>query len=93
MKRNDGNEQKDWSAADVATFEEADGKADYDKCVEISTKASIREMVLPGLLAVSAPVAVGFLGGAEMLGGLLSWCNCLWCFNGNLPIKCWWCLG
>ena len=72
MKRNDGKEQKDWSSEDVATFEAADGKADYDKCVEISTTASIREMVLPGVLAVSAPVAVGFLGGAEMLGGLLA---------------------
>ena len=48
------------------------GKADYEKCVEISTKASIKEMVMPGLLAILVPVAVGFLGGAEMLGGLLA---------------------
>jgi K(+)-stimulated pyrophosphate-energized sodium pump len=72
MKRNDGKDQKDWSAADQKTFEDADGKADYSKCVEISTKASIREMVLPGVIAVAAPVAVGFLGGAQMLGGLLA---------------------
>lgn len=53
-------------------FHEADGVAEYEKCVEISTKASIREMVLPGILAIAVPVAVGFIGGAEMLGGLLA---------------------
>ena len=55
-----------------ATFDAADGVAEYDKCVEISTQASIKEMVMPGLLAIAVPVAVGFLGGAEMLGGLLA---------------------
>ncbi|MEW4923990.1 sodium-translocating pyrophosphatase [Algibacter sp. 2305UL17-15] len=53
-------------------FDDADGVADYGKCIDISTKASIKEMVLPGLLAIAVPVAVGFLGGAEMLGGLLA---------------------
>lgn len=72
MKRNDGKDESTWSAADKATFDAADGKADYSKCVEISTKASIREMVMPGLIAVLSPVAVGFTGGAEMLGGLLA---------------------
>ncbi|MDP2058275.1 MAG: sodium/proton-translocating pyrophosphatase, partial [Flavobacteriaceae bacterium] len=48
------------------------GLADYKKCVEISTKASIKEMVLPGILAVATPVVFGFLGGPEMLGGLLA---------------------
>ena len=57
---------------DRAIFDAADGKADYEKCVEISTKASIREMVMPGLLAILVPVTVGLLGGAEMLGGLLA---------------------
>ena len=52
--------------------------AEYDKCVDISTKASIKEMVLPGILAIAVPVVVGFggkwfgIGGAEMLGGLLA---------------------
>ena len=55
-----------------AIFDAADGVAEYDKCVDISTKASIKEMVLPGLLAIAVPVAVGFVGGAEMLGGLLA---------------------
>ena len=57
---------------DRAIFDAADGKADYQKCVEISTNASIKEMVLPGLLAIAVPVTVGFIGGAEMLGGLLA---------------------
>ncbi len=55
-----------------AIFDAADGYAEYDKCVDISTKASIKEMVLPGLLAIVVPVAVGFIGRAEMLGGLLA---------------------
>ena len=55
-----------------AIFDQADGLAEYEKCVAISTQASIKEMVLPGLLAIAVPVAVGFLGGAEMLGGLLA---------------------
>jgi len=81
MRKNDGKDFGDWSDADQKTFEAADGKAEYGKCVEISTAASIREMVRPGLLAVLAPVVVGLtpglvgLGsqlGAEMLGGLLA---------------------
>ena len=60
------------SKEDRAIFDAADGYAEYDKCVAISTKASIKEMVLPGLLAIAVPVAVGFIGGAEMLGGLLA---------------------
>jgi K(+)-stimulated pyrophosphate-energized sodium pump len=72
MKKNDGSDYKTWSESDKAIFDAADGKAEYGKCVEISTKASIREMVLPGLLAVISPVIVGFGGGAEMLGGLLA---------------------
>ena len=60
------------SPEDRAIFDAADGVAEYDKCVDISTKASIKEMVFPGLLAIVVPVAIGFLGGAEMLGGLLA---------------------
>jgi len=60
------------SEEDRKIFDAADGVAEYDKCVAISTKASIKEMVLPGLLAIAVPVSVGFLGGAEMLGGLLA---------------------
>lgn len=45
---------------------------EYEKCVEISTKASIREMIAPGALAVIIPVVVGFTFGPEVLGGLLA---------------------
>lgn len=60
------------SAEDKKIFDAADGVAEYDKCVDISTKASIREMVAPGLLAIVVPVVIGFVGGADMLGGLLA---------------------
>lgn len=72
MKKNDGKEMKDWSAADVNTFEAANGKAEYGKCVEISTKAAVKQMVLPGVLAVLSPIVIGFGFGKEMLGGLLA---------------------
>ena len=47
-------------------------KPDAARCVEISTTAALKEMVLPGLTAVIAPVLVGFLLGAEALGGMLA---------------------
>jgi len=82
MNKNGDTEYADWNDADKATFDAADGKAEYEKCVEISTTASIREMVLPGLLAVIVPVLFGFVPkwfgigeptlGAQMLGGLLA---------------------
>ncbi len=71
MNKNTGDSDS-WSAEDKATFEAGLDKAEYAKCVEISTTSSIREMVLPGIIAVASPVLVGFLGGAEMLGGLLA---------------------
>lgn len=48
------------------------GKPDYDRCVAISTKAALREMILPGVLAVIIPVGVGLLLGPETLGGLIA---------------------
>ena len=60
------------SKADLKIFNDADGVAEYSKCVEISTQAALREMVVPGLMAISVPVIIGFAGGAEMLGGLLA---------------------
>jgi K(+)-stimulated pyrophosphate-energized sodium pump len=62
----------EWSDEDRAIFDAADGKAEYSKCVSISTQSAIREMIVPGLLAVLTPVVVGFLFGPEILGGLLA---------------------
>jgi K(+)-stimulated pyrophosphate-energized sodium pump len=72
MKRNPDKPVNEWGEADRKIFEAADGKAEYAKCVAISTTSAIKQMVRPGLLAVLAPVVVGFLGGAQMLGGLLA---------------------
>ncbi|MEZ4972178.1 MAG: sodium-translocating pyrophosphatase [Cyclobacteriaceae bacterium] len=74
MKRNGDKELKDWSSEDQKIFAEADGKAEYGKCVEISTKAAIKEMVLPGLMAVVVPVIIAFTPGfgVESLGGMLA---------------------
>ncbi|MEZ5422136.1 MAG: sodium-translocating pyrophosphatase [Pyrinomonadaceae bacterium] len=47
-------------------------KPEYEKCVAISTQASIREMILPGAIALVTPVIVGFTFGPEVLGGLLA---------------------
>ena len=71
MKKYDSDLSKA-SKSDMKIFNDADGVAEYSKCVEISTQAALREMVLPGLMAISVPVIIGFLGGAEMLGGLLA---------------------
>jgi K(+)-stimulated pyrophosphate-energized sodium pump len=51
---------------------EGTGKPEYDKCVAISTEASIRKMMLPGAITILAPLVVGFLFGPEALGGFLA---------------------
>jgi len=51
---------------------EEKAKPDYAKCVDISTAAALKEMIIPGLMAVGSPLTVGFLFGAEALGGLLA---------------------
>lgn len=71
MKKYDGDLSKA-TPEDRAIFDKADGVAEYEKCVAISTAASIKEMVIPGVLAILTPVLVGFIGGPEMLGGLLA---------------------
>ncbi len=50
---------------------EGKAKADYQKCVDISTAAALHEMIMPGIIAIVAPLAMGFLFGTEALGGLL----------------------
>ena len=77
MRKNEGKEMKDWDPKDRETFEKADGVAEYDKCVAISTKSSIRQMVMPGIVAIFAPIVIGFGAKAagqdpQMLGGLLA---------------------
>merc|ERR1719461_2078841 len=46
-------------------------KPDYNACVDISTRASLFEMIIPGTAAIASPLIVGFLLGAEALGGLV----------------------
>ena len=71
MKKYDSDLSKA-NKTDLKIFEEADGIAEYSKCVEISTNAALKEMIIPGLMAILVPVVIGFGGGAEMLGGLLA---------------------
>jgi len=56
---------------EIKGLREGTAEAEYSKCVQISTKAAIREMVLPGLMAITIPVIVGFVS-KEMLAGLLA---------------------
>jgi K(+)-stimulated pyrophosphate-energized sodium pump len=74
MKKNGDKPVNEWSAEEQKVFHEADGKAEYGKCVEISTKAALRRMVVPGLMAVVIPVVIAFLPGfgVESLGGMLA---------------------
>jgi K(+)-stimulated pyrophosphate-energized sodium pump len=65
-------DEKDWDEDDRTTYEIALGKAEHGRCVEISTQSAIKEMVMPGVLAVITPVVVGFIFGPETLGGLLA---------------------
>jgi K(+)-stimulated pyrophosphate-energized sodium pump len=51
---------------------EGTGKPEYDKCVAISTQASIRKMMLPGAIALLSPLIMGFIFGPEVLGGFLA---------------------
>ncbi len=51
---------------------EGKGKPEYDKCVAISTEASIKKMMLPGAIAIVSPLIIGFLLGPEALGGFLA---------------------
>ena len=51
---------------------EGTGTPDYAKCVDISTKAALREMILPGLITIITPVLIGILFGAEPLGGYMA---------------------
>ena len=66
------DDKSTWSDEDKSTYEAGLNKAEHGRCVEISTQSAIKEMMLPGLLAVLTPVIVGRFAGAEALGGLLA---------------------
>ena len=51
---------------------EGTGKPEYDKCVAISTEASLKKMMLPGAITIISPILIGFTMGAEALGGFLA---------------------
>ncbi len=51
---------------------EGTGKPEYDKCVAISTEASLKKMMLPGAIAILSPIFIGFVFGPEVLGGFLA---------------------
>ena len=72
MNRNEGKPSEEWAEDERKSFDEAIDAAEYGKCVEISTQSAIKEMVAPGMVAILTPVAVGFGGGATMLGGGLA---------------------
>jgi K(+)-stimulated pyrophosphate-energized sodium pump len=57
---------------DIPGIMEGKGKPEYDKCVAISTEASIKKMMLPGAIAIVSPLIIGFLLGPEALGGFLA---------------------
>ena len=72
-------DKEDWDEEDLRVYNDALGKAEHGRCVEISTESAIKEMIFPGLLAVITPVLVGFVPrffgsdqGPEILGGLLA---------------------
>ena len=65
-------DENTWTDSDRAMYEDALGKAEHERCVEISTQSAIREMVFPGLLSLITPVVVGFIFGPETLGGVLA---------------------
>jgi len=57
---------------EIAGLMEGKAEPDYAKCIAISTNSALREMIAPGVLAVGAPLLVGYLLGPEALGGLLA---------------------
>ncbi|GAJ01285.1 unnamed protein product, partial [marine sediment metagenome] len=56
---------------EIPGLKEGKAKPDSARCVDISTKGALKEMVLPGLLAIVSPIAVGIVLGPEALGGML----------------------
>jgi K(+)-stimulated pyrophosphate-energized sodium pump len=70
-------DESSWTDEDKSIYETGLTKADHGRCIEISTQSAIKEMLLPGLLAVTTPILIGSLGnlvnmGPQALGGLLA---------------------
>lgn len=70
-------DESSWSDEEKSIYEAGLTKADHGRCIEISTQAAIKEMLLPGLLAIVTPILIGLLGnlvdmGPQALGGLLA---------------------
>ena len=65
-------DESSWSDEEKTIYENGLIKVEHDRCVEISTQSAIKEMMLPGLLAILTPVIIGKLFGPEALGGLLA---------------------
>ena len=57
---------------DIPGIMEGKAEPEYDKCVDISTKAALKEMMMPGILTISGPIIIGFLMGAEALGAYMA---------------------
>ncbi|MFO8053817.1 MAG: sodium-translocating pyrophosphatase [Bacteroidales bacterium] len=71
MKKYDGD-FTNVSEKDQEQLDDATQYAEYKKCIKISTKSSLKEMILPGTLAVVVPTLIGYIGGPEILGGFLA---------------------
>ena len=65
MKKNQGTDVSKWSKEDKDIMDAAEGTPDYGRCVTISTRAALRQMILPGVIAVAVPVLTWFLFGKE----------------------------
>ena len=85
--------EKDWNDKDIKTFETAIDKAEYGKCVEISTQSAIKEMVWPGVLAISSPCFYWVFVWSRNSGRSFGWCYRLWSYDGYFSIKFWRSLG
>ena len=67
---------------------EGTAEPDTDTCVDIVTRSALREMILPGCIAVVAPIGIGFLLGAEALGGFLAGATATGVFRNPLKRHC-----
>ncbi len=65
MKKNQDTDVSKWSKEDKDIMDAAEGTPDYGRCVTISTRAALRQMILPGVIAVAVPVLTWFLFGKE----------------------------